>query len=129
MKTIHVAAAVIRNGDKFLATQRGYGDYKDGWEFPGGKIEEGETPEKALEREIREELGAEIIAGDLLVTVEHDYPGFHLSMQCFWAELSDGSGLKLLEHEDARWLGADELDMVNWLPADVKVVEAIKSLS
>ena len=127
MKTIYVVAAVIRDGDKIFATQRGYGDYKDGWEFPGGKIEDGETPEKALVREIREELEAEITVGDHLVTVEHDYPDFHLSMQCFWAELNEGSHMKLLEHEAAKWLSPDELDSVDWLPADVMVVEAIRN--
>ena len=126
MKTIHVVAAIIRNGDKILATQRGYGDYKDGWEFPGGKIEEGESPQEALVREIREELEAEIIVGDHLVTIEHDYPDFHLSMQCFWAELKDGAHLTLLEHEAAKWLALSELDSVEWLPADVDVVRAIK---
>ena len=127
MKTIHVAAAIIRSGDKIFATQRGYGDFKDGWEFPGGKIESGETPGEALAREIREELGADIIVGDHLITVEHDYPEFHLSMECFWAELSDGSHLQLLEHEAARWLSFDELDSVDWLPADIKVAEAVKT--
>ncbi|MBO7564509.1 MAG: (deoxy)nucleoside triphosphate pyrophosphohydrolase [Clostridiales bacterium] len=126
MKTIHVVAAIIRNGDKILATKRGYGDYKDGWEFPGGKIEEGESPQEALVREIREELEAEIIVGDHLVTVERDYPDFHLSMQCFWAELKDGAHLTLLEHEAAKWLALKELDSVEWLPADVDVVRAIK---
>ena len=127
MKTIHVAAAIIKSGDKIFATQRGYGDFKDGWEFPGGKIESGETPGEALAREIREELGADIIVGDHLITVEHDYPEFHLSMECFWAELSDGSHLRLLEHEAARWLSFDELDSVDWLPADIKVAEAVKT--
>ena len=127
MKTIHVAAAIIRSGDKIFATQRGYGDFKDGWEFPGGKIEEGETPGEALAREIREELGADIIVGDHLITVKHDYPEFHLSMECFWAELADGSHLRLLEHEAARWLSFDELDSVDWLPADIKVAEAVKN--
>ena len=126
MKTIHVVAAIIRNGDKILATQRGYGDYKDGWEFPGGKIEENETPQDALVREIREELEADIIVGDHLVTVEHDYPDFHISMQCYWAELKEGSHLILLEHEAARWLSIDYLDSVDWLPADVDVVKAIR---
>lgn len=126
MKTIHVVAAIIRDGDKILATQRGYGDYKDGWEFPGGKIEAEETPQAALVREIREELDAEIVVGEHLVTVEHDYPDFHLSMQCFWAELVEGSHMKLLEHEAAKWLSVDELDSVDWLPADITVVKAIK---
>ena len=127
MKTIHVVAAIIRDGDKILATQRGYGEYKDGWEFPGGKIEEGETPREALVREIREELEAEIFVGDHLVTVEYDYPTFHLSMQCFWARLAEGSQVKLLEHEAAKWLSIDELKSVNWLPADVMVVNALIS--
>ena len=126
MKTINVVAAIIRDGEKVFATQRGYGEYKDGWEFPGGKIEAGETPQQALVREIREELDCEIIVGEHLVTVEHDYPDFHLSMQCFWAELVEGSHMKLLEHEAAKWLSVDELDSVDWLPADVSVVEAIK---
>lgn len=125
MKTIHVVAAIIRNGDKILATQRGYGEHKGGWEFPGGKIEEGETPQEALVREIREELEADINVGDHLVTVEHDYPDFHLSMQCYWAELIEGTHLKLLEHEAAKWLSIDELDTVAWLPADVDVVRAL----
>ena len=125
MKTIHVVAAIIRNGDKILATQRGYGEHKGGWEFPGGKIEEGETPQEALVREIREELEADIIVGNHLVTVEHDYPDFHLSMQCYWAELKEGTHLKLLEHEAAKWLSIDELDTVAWLPADVDVVKKL----
>ena len=128
MKTINVVAAVIRQGEKIFVTQRGYGDYKDGWEFPGGKIEAGETPRDALVREIREELDCEIIVGEHLVTVEHDYPDFHLSMQCFWAELVEGSHMKLLEHEAAKWLSVDELDSVDWLPADIAVVEVIKSV-
>ncbi len=127
MKTIKVVAAVIRDGGRVFATQRGYGDYKDGWEFPGGKIEAGETPQIALAREIREELDAEIIVGEHLVTVEHDYPNFHLSMKCFWAKLADGARLKLLEHEAAKWLTVDELDSVDWLPADIAVVNAIKA--
>lgn len=126
MKTIYVVAAVIRQGEKIFVTQRGYGDYKDSWEFPGGKIEPGETPQEALLREIREELDAEIIVGEHLVTVEHDYPDFHLFMQYFWAELVEGSHMKLLEHEAAKWLSVDELDSVDWLPADITVVKAIK---
>ena len=125
MKTIHVVAAIIRKDDKILATQRGYGEYKDGWEFPGGKINEGETPEEAIVREIKEELDADIEVGDLLVTVEHDYKDFHLSMQCFWAGLKEDSHIELLEHEAAKWLSMNELNSVEWLPADVKVVDAI----
>ena len=126
MKTIKVVAAIIRDGDRIFATQRGYGEYKDGWEFPGGKVEPGETPQEALVREIKEELDADIIVGDLLTTVEYDYPTFHLSMDCFWAALVEGSKMKLLEHEAAKWLAMDELDEVEWLAADVVVVEAIK---
>ena len=127
MKTVNVVAAIIKNGDLIFATQRGYGDFKDGWEFPGGKIEDGETPQEALAREIREELEAEIMVGEHLITVETDYPEFHLSMQCFWAELKEGSHINLVEHEAAKWLSSGELDSVSWLPADVKVVEAIRS--
>lgn len=126
MKTIRVVAAIIRKGNMIFATQRGYGDFKDGWEFPGGKIEEGESPEHAIVREIKEELNADIIVGDLLTTVEHDYPNFHLSMDCFLAELAPDSGMKLLEHEAAKWLSIDDIDSVDWLPADIKVVDAIK---
>ena len=130
MKSIHVVAAVIRSVDKngtkvVLATQRGYGNYKDWWEFPGGKVEPGETPEQALRREIREELDAEIAVGKHLTTVEYDYPEFHLSMDCFWCSLSDGH-LTLLEHEAARWLPLSDLRQVNWLPADVLVIEAVE---
>ena len=124
---IRVVAAIIRKDNKIFATQRGYGEFKDGWEFPGGKIEAGEEPRDALRREIREELAADIIVGDLLMTVEYDYPQFHLSMDRFWAELEDGSDMKLLEHEASRWLGIDELDSVSWLPADVAVVRRLKS--
>ena len=129
LKTVRVVAALILNQDQVLATQRGYGEFKDGWEFPGGKIEEGETSQEALRREIREELDAEIVVGDLLVTVEYDYPEFHLSMDCFWAELARGSKMKLLEHEAAKWLSFEQLDSVNWLPADIEVVKAIKQTS
>lgn len=125
MKTVRVVAAVIRKDDKIFATQRGYGEFKDGWEFPGGKIEEGETPEQALAREIREELNTEIQVGKLIGTIEYDYPKFHLSMDCFWCEIMQG-GLELKEHEAARWLSKEELYSVDWLPADVGVVERIK---
>ncbi len=124
-KTIQVAAAVIRSGDRILATQRGYGDFKDWWEFPGGKIEPGETPQAALHREIREELDAEIRVGDRIDTVEYDYPTFHLSMTCFWAEVVSES-LTLKEHQAARWLGPEDLESVHWLPADVDILKKIK---
>ena len=125
-RTVKVVSAVIRRGNKIFATQRGYGEYKDGWEFPGGKVEPGESPRDALVREIREELDADITVGDKIVTVNLDYTDFYLSMDCFWASLNEGEQLKLLEHEAARWLSCDELDSVEWLPADVKVVEAIR---
>lgn len=125
MKTVRVVAAVIRKDNKIFATQRGYGEFKDGWEFPGGKIEEGETPEQALAREIKEELDTEIQVGKLIDTIEYDYPKFHLSMDCFWCEIMQG-GLELKEHEAARWLSKEELYSVDWLPADVGVVEKIK---
>ncbi len=125
MKTVRVVAAVIRKDDKIFATQRGYGEFKDGWEFPGGKIEEGETPEQALAREIREELNTEIQVGKLIDTIEYDYPKFHLSMDCFWCEIMQG-GLELKEHEAARWLSKEELYSVDWLPADVGVVERVE---
>ena len=125
MKTVRVVAAAIRKDNKIFATQRGYGEFKDGWEFPGGKIEEGETPEQALAREIKEELDTEIQVGKLIDTIEYDYPKFHLSMDCFWCEIMQG-GLELKEHEAARWLSKEELYSVDWLPADVGVVEKIK---
>ena len=124
MKSIEVVAGIIRRNDRILATQRGYGEFKDGWEFPGGKTERGETPQQALVREIKEELKSEILVGEKLCTVEYDYPKFHLTMHCFWCDLLDGEPV-LLEHEAARWLTADELNSVDWLPADVQVVEAI----
>lgn len=126
-KTVKVAAAVIRDGKRIFATQRGYGDYKDYWEFPGGKIEPGETPQEALVREIREELDTVIEVEDFLTTVEYDYPEFHLSMDCFWANVVEGE-LVLKEHEAARWLNRDELDSVPWLPADRIVVAKIKEI-
>ena len=125
MKTVRVVAAVIREGDKIFATQRGYGEYKDGWEFPGGKIEEGETPQEALKREILEELDTEITVGNLIKTIEYDYPTFHLSMDCFWATVKSGH-LELKEAEAARWLSKDELDEVEWLPADLELVDKIR---
>lgn len=131
MKSIKVVAAVIKSTDKsgapvVFATQRGYGEYKDWWEFPGGKIESGETPEEALVREIREELDARITVDGYLTTVEYDYPEFHLSMECFWCSLREGH-LTLLEHEAAKWLPLNDLQQVNWLPADILVVRAIEN--
>lgn len=124
MKSIKVVAAVIRDKDKIFATRRGYGEFKDWWEFPGGKIETGETPQEALKREIMEELDTKIQVGDLLQSVEYDYPQFHLSMLCYWCTVVSGS-LVLKEAEDARWLSKSELFSVNWLPADQTVLQAI----
>ncbi|MCH4071839.1 (deoxy)nucleoside triphosphate pyrophosphohydrolase [Pseudoramibacter sp.] len=121
-KTIDVVAAVIRKDNKIFATQRGYGEFKDGWEFPGGKVEPGETREQALVREIEEELNTEITVGDLIAVIEQDYPGFHLTMACYWAEVKQGS-LDLLEHEAAKWLDREHLGTVNWLPADRQLVD------
>lgn len=126
MKTVRVVAAVIRDGDRIFATARGYGEYKGWWEFPGGKIEAGETPEEALVREIREELDTEIRVGKLIDTIEYDYPTFHLSMDCFWAEVVAGQ-LVLKEAEDARWLTKETLESVQWLPADASLIEHIKA--
>lgn len=132
MKTIRVVAAVIKavneSGEPVIfATQRGYGEFQGGWEFPGGKIEVGESPQEALRREIIEELDTEITIGELVDTVEYDYPNFHLSMDCFWCEVLSGN-LILKEHEDARWLLKEQLDDVEWLPADITLVEKVKKV-
>ena len=126
MKTVHVVAAVIRDGNRVFATQRGYGEYKDGWEFPGGKVEAGESPREALRREIREELDTEIEVGEPAGHIEYDYPEFHLSMDCFFCTLLSGS-LTLKEHEAARWLSPAELDSVSWLPADRSLIDGLKA--
>lgn len=127
MKTINVVAAVIMKEGRVFATQRGYGEFKDGWEFPGGKVEAGESPEEALRREIREELEVEVNVGDLIDTIEYDYPAFHLSMKCYACTIAGGSP-RLLEHEAARWLSADQLDSVAWLPADITLIPKIAGL-
>lgn len=124
MKRIEVVAAIIRKGDKIFATQRGYGPWKDYWEYPGGKVEAGETPQQALVREIREELDTEIRVDKYLTTIEWDYPQFHLTMHCYICSLLT-EALHLNEHEAARWLGAGELDGVNWLPADYQLIPLI----
>lgn len=125
MKTIEVVAAIIRKRDRVFATQRGYGEWKDWWEFPGGKMETGETPKEALVREIKEELDADISIGRLLDTIEWDYPTFHLTMHCYMCSLLNDT-LHLNEHEAARWLRADDLSSVNWLPADEQLLPLIE---
>ena len=130
MKTIRVVAAVIKAVNKtgesiIFVTQRGYGEFKGGWEFPGGKIEKGETPQEALKREIMEELDTEIEVGEYIDTIEYDYPAFHLSMDCFWCEVLNGD-LVLKEHEAAKWLTKEKLNEVEWLPADITLIEEIR---
>ena len=125
MKTVSVVAAVIKDKDRIFATARGYGEYKGWWEFPGGKIEQGETPQQALIREIKEELDTEIRVGELIDTIEYDYPTFHLSMDCFWAEVVAGN-LVLKEAAAAKWLTKETLDSVEWLPADITLIDKIK---
>lgn len=127
MKIVNVVAAIIVKEHKIFATQRGYGEFKNGWEFPGGKIETGETPQQALKREIKEELDADINVGELFETIEYDYPNFHLSMKCFLCTLTSDQ-LVLKEHEAAKWLTRDNLDSVAWLPADVTIIEKLKNL-
>lgn len=124
-KNIKVVAAVIKNGNKIYATQRGYGEFKGGWEFPGGKIEQGETSQEALVREIEEELETKIKVNDLIDTIEYDYPTFHLSMECFWCEIIKGN-LVLLEAEAAKWLTKEEFYSVDWLPADLLLIPKIE---
>ena len=129
MKTVNVVAAIIcddyEHKTKVIATQRGYGEFKDGWEFPGGKIEEGETPRQALIREIKEELATDIEVHDLIDVIDHDYENFHLHMHCFWATVKNGQ-LSLLEHEAAKWVTKDDINDVNWLPADEGLISEIK---
>lgn len=127
MKTINVVAAIICEKDKYLATQRGYGEFKDWWEFPGGKIESDETPEQALEREIQEELQVEIAIDRHIVTVDHDYPNFHIHMYCYLCHIPSGTPI-LVEAESARWLLIEQLNSVNWLPADMVAVEKLKEI-
>lgn len=127
MKKIEVVAAIIKHGDKIFATQRGYGEFKDGWEFPGGKMEVGETREEALKREIKEELDTIIQIDVFVQTIEYDYPSFHLTMHCYLCSVVSGE-LTLLEHEAAKWLSVDEINTVEWLPADVELLETLKKI-
>ncbi len=127
MKKINVVAAVVVKDGRVFATQRGYGEFKDGWEFPGGKIEAGEVPEDALRREIREELETEVNVGELIDTIEYDYPAFHLSMRCYACSIVKGN-LHLVEHEAARWLSVEQLDAVKWLPADITLIPKVAEL-
>ena len=127
MKTINVVAAVIKDQDKIFSTQRGYGEFINMWEFPGGKIEEGETKEEALIREIKEELEVSISVDSFLTTVEYDYPNFHLTMHCYLCTILDGT-INLVEHSDAKWLDLKHIDTVNWLPADIAVVDKLKEI-
>ncbi len=124
-KTINVVAALIRDGRRVFATARGYGNYKGWWEFPGGKVEPGESPEDALVREIREELDSKISVDEYISTIEHDYPEFHLSMRCYWCSLISGD-LVLKEAEDSKWLDVETIDSVKWLPADITLIDEIK---
>lgn len=127
-KTIRVAAAIIVDGGRVFATQRGYGERKDWWEFPGGKIEQGEQAEEALRREIKEELDINIEVGELVDIVEYDYPNFHLLMNCYQCSIANPSRIRLMEHEDARWLTKDELRSVNWLPADIEILQKVEMM-
>ena len=127
MKTLDVVAAIIQKDRKIFASQRGYGEFQGGWEFPGGKIELNETPQQALKREITEELNADIEIGELIDVIEYDYPEFHLRLQCFWCTIISGK-IILKEHEAARWLTKDTLDSVEWLPADLQLIQKIKEL-
>lgn len=127
LKTIHVVAAIIKDGNKIFATQRGYGEFKDGWEFPGGKVEPNETSKQAIVREIKEELDTTIQVEEYFDTVEYDYPTFHLSMECFICTILEGN-LTLLEHESAKWLTKDTLDLVDWLPADLELIAKLKEI-
>ena len=125
MKVVNVVAAVIKHDGCVFISQRGYGEYKGFWEFPGGKIELGETNEAALIREIKEELDIDIAVGDLIDVIEYDYPDFHLSMTCYWCEIINGD-IKLLEHQDAKWVDKNNIEIVNWLPADITILDKIK---